>query len=339
MTDKKWKDYLLKSSLPLEHVVAADLSKHGWEVWGQYAYARDNESGISVDFSVDLEATKEYSYTKKVHSAFQILIECKYASPGVRWVFLPYPTTAQLFAGVVQVVDQAANKRVTNRNSFMQIENDLEYCIRGISLYDSGFDENAIQHGAYQLRYAISKLVAERLLAQATCLHDEDITVGFACAILVTTAPLFTLNSGLSLEDVIRADSIDAIVTEQELLVLWDSHAPDRSNYARKLYEQPDLEAINTRLKQYAKAFTPTKKIKYPPYEGEVGRTIDTAGDHILVVNHKHLTSVLKSLSVAATRATKSIETVATVEYDRANREVKIGSVATISPLSKTKEP
>jgi hypothetical protein len=327
MTDARWKDSLLKSSIPLEHAVAEELARQKWYVWGQYAYARDNESGISVDFSVDLEASTQYSRGSKWHSNLQVLIECKYASPGVKWVFLPYPSTAQLFSGVVQVLDQAANKRVTNRSSFERLEDDLVYCIRGVSLYDSGFDENAIQRGTHQLRYAMPRLAAQTLVSQASDRHDEDITVGFACAILVTTAPLFTLKEGLTLDDVHRAESLNAVVTERESLVLWDSHAPDRLNYTRKLYEEAEPSVFRSRLKSYAEVFVPTKKVKYLPEESNVRRALHNAGDHVLVVSHKHLPSLLQRLGHAASLATKSIQSIATIEFDLSSRTVRVGPV------------
>lgn len=327
MSDAKWKDLLLKSSLPLEHSVAEELARQKWYVWGQYAYARDNETGVSVDFSVDLEASKEYSNKSGIHSNLQILIECKYASPGVKWVFLPYPSTAQLFSGAVRILDQAANKRVTDRNSFESVEDGLEYCIRGISIFDSGFDENAIHRGAHQLRYAMPRLVAQTLSSQATDLHDEDITIGFGCAILVTTAPLFTLNEGLSLEDIYSATHIEEVITEQEALILWDSRAPDRTNYTHKMYREYEPENIRKRLANYSKVFVPTAKIKYKPKESDVLHALHSAGDHVLVVSHKHLPSLLRRLGQSASKATKSIEAIATVEFDRESATVKIGAI------------
>ncbi len=327
MTEGKWKESLLKSSLPLEHAVAAQLAKKNWLVWGQYAYARDNESGVSVDFSVDLEASKEYSTDTHWYATLQVLIECKYASPGVKWVFLPYPKTTQLFSGVVQVFDQAANKRVTNRRPLERLEDDLEYCIRGISIFDNGFDENAISRGSHQLRYAMPQLAVQAFSSQATDWHDEDINVTFACAILVTTAPLYTLNDGLSLDDVYQANSIDTLITERESVVLWDSRAPDRSNYTRKVYQEADPSDLRMRLEKYSAVFVPTKKVRYPPDESEVKRAMNKSGDHVIVVSHKHLASLLKRLDQASARAAKSIERIATVEFDRANREVRIGPI------------
>jgi len=70
-----------------------------------------------------------------------------------------------------------------------------------------------------------------------TDIHDEDINVTIACAILVTSAPIFTLKEGLSLDDVYQAKSLDSLVTEHESVILWDSNAPDRANYSMNYLE------------------------------------------------------------------------------------------------------
>lgn len=333
MSEGKWRDFLLKSSLPLEHAVAEQLAKLKWTVWGQYSYARNNESGASVDFSVDIEALKEYSTETHWLATLQLLIECKYASPGVKWLFLPYPRTAELFGGAVRVFDAAANKRVTNRRLLNSIEDDMPYCIRGISLFDSGFDETAIYRGASQLRYAMPRLATQALSSQITDIHDEDINVTIACAILVTSAPIFTLNEGLSLDDVYQAKSLDSLVTEHEAVILWDSNAPDRKTYSLRLFEELDAEALRTRIEKYRAVFKPTKRLKYPPATYQVPQSISGAGDHVIVVTLKGLESLLVRLNRAGTSAANSIERIASLDFDRATGEVTISNVSLAPPL------
>jgi hypothetical protein len=333
MSEGKWKDSLLKSSLPLEHAVAEQLAKLKWIVWGQYAYARNNESGASVDFSVDIEALKEYSSETHWLATLKLLIECKYASPGVKWLFLPYPRTAELFGGAVRVFDKAANKRVTNRRLLDSIEDNMPYCIRGISLFDSGFDETAIHRGATQLRYAMPRLATQALSSQITDTHDEDINVTIACAILVTSAPIFTLKEGLSLDDVYQAKSLDSLVTEHESVILWDSNAPDRANYSRRLFGELDAEALRSRIEKYSAVFEPTKRLKYPPATYQVPQAISEAGDHVIVVTLKGLKSLLIRLNRAGTSAAKSIERIASLDFDRTTGEVNISNVSSVPPL------
>jgi hypothetical protein len=325
MSEKKWKDALLKSSLPLEHAVAAQLARLKWLVWGQFSYARNNESGTTVDFSVDLEASKEYSTDTHWLASLQILIECKYTTPGAKWLFLPYPPTAQIMGNAVSVFDQAANKRVTDRRALHQLEDDAPYCIRGVSIFDNGTDEIAIHRGTSQLRYAMPHLASAALSSQATDMHDSDINVTVACAILVTTAPLFTLNDEVTIEDVQSAETIDPLITEVESVILWDSRSPDRHAYAQKLIDQIELVGMKARINRYAEVFQPTEKMKYPPADYQPARALFEAGDHVFVVSLKNLESFLKRLDKASARTAKSIQHIATVEYDKETSKVIIG--------------
>lgn len=331
MSDAKWKDSLLKSSLPLEHLVAAQLAELDWYVWGQYSYSRLNESGVSTDFSADLHASKEYSSDTHWIGNLDVLIECKYASPGVKWVFLPYPETAQLFSGMVKVFDQVANKRITNRKPVEELEDEIDYCIRGISLYDSGFDENSVHRGASQLRYAMPRLAENAFSSQSTDWHDEDIAIPFACAVLVTTAPLYRLKSGLTFEQIYAAKALEEVAEQCEAVILWESESPDRSKYSHSIYTQVLAETIPARLSKYASVFKPTKKCRYSPSEGDVKRALSDSGDHVLVTTYDHLPMVLKQLDRAVVKSIKSVEKIANVQFDWDSRQ------AVISPVSAPK--
>lgn len=329
MSEGKWKDLLLKSSLPLEHVVASKLAELDWLVRGQYSYERKNESGLSVDFSADLQAIKEYTTGSHWIASLDVLIECKYASPGIRWIFLPYAETAELFSGVVKVFDAAANKRLINHKFLDDFEFNKEYCIRGVALNDNGCDENSISRGAAQLRYAMPRIAESTFASHSTDLHDEDIDVMFSCALLVTTAPLYCLRQNLSLETVYEAKSLDELIEKRDLLVLWDTDSPDRTKYARDIYKQIPSDSLEQRIQDYISVFKPTKAIPYPPSSGDAQRSINEAGDHVLVVNVNHLPVVLKTLDAAVRKSIRHIRKIAEVRFDAKKQKVEI------SPLMK----
>jgi hypothetical protein len=338
MKDAKWKDHLLRSSLPLEHAVSEELARQKWMHWGQYAYRRNNETGVGVDFSVDVEATKEFPKDLSNLAYLQVLLECKYASPGVRWVFLPYPRTAQLFSGVVSVFEEVANKRVTNHEELESFEENLPYCIRGVALSESGCDESAINRGQHQLGYAMPRLAADAFTSQLASTNDEDIHITFACAIIVTTAPLFTLNEGVSVDQVLNATSLDSLANEQEALVLWDSRAPDRRSYTREIYQKNDPNIMCARVQKYASVFAPTKKLEHSPYASEISFAMHRAGDYVVVVNDKHLPSLLNRLYKATAKTAKSIVKIASVDLDPITGELRITG-ATPDRVRNTKRP
>lgn len=338
MSDGKWKDLLLKSSLPLEHVVASELAELDWTVWGQYPYTRNNESGHSIDFSADLRATKEYSSKTHWIATLDVLLECKYASPGVKWIFLPYPKTAELFAGVVKVFDAVSNKRITSHKHLEKFESTVDYCVRGVALHENGCDENAITRGSSQLRYAMPRLAESAFASHATDWHDEDIAVTFACAVLVTTAPLYCLKQGLSLDDVYAAKSLEDLLDLKETVVLWNPDSPDRSSYCRDIYRQIPSEDVEKRILQYASVFSPTATVKYPPCEFDAKRAIKGAGDHVLVTTLQNLKAVLKSLDASVAATTKHLQKIAEVSFDREGHKARITALKPIPCRKRTRE-
>lgn len=93
--DNRWKENLLKSSLPLEQLVSEKLENKNLYISGEYPYIKPNEQDINTEFSIDLHAyeTIRNAYTMRLH----LLIECKYNYPGVKWVFSPHiQTSAEL---------------------------------------------------------------------------------------------------------------------------------------------------------------------------------------------------------------------------------------------------
>ena len=76
MTTKKWKDGLLKSSLPLEQLVAEVLANQKFFVCGEYSYLRTNENGLETEFSVDLEAFDLLPEPGGSWGELRLLIEC-----------------------------------------------------------------------------------------------------------------------------------------------------------------------------------------------------------------------------------------------------------------------
>jgi hypothetical protein len=96
----KWKDYLLKSSLPLEHVVRRELAGVGMTGLGAFSYLRPNEHGIITEFSVDVWGSLSIGNERSEWGTFDALVECKYNYPGVRWVFSPHDEGSLIITGL-----------------------------------------------------------------------------------------------------------------------------------------------------------------------------------------------------------------------------------------------
>jgi hypothetical protein len=50
-SNSKWKDALLKTSLPLEHLVAEKLGKQKFDIWGEFSFVRENEHGLETIYT------------------------------------------------------------------------------------------------------------------------------------------------------------------------------------------------------------------------------------------------------------------------------------------------
>ncbi|MBI5573834.1 MAG: hypothetical protein HY919_04695 [Elusimicrobia bacterium] len=79
-----WKEYLLKSSIPLEFEVKKFLDSKGCISDFEYSYLRTNENNASKEFSYDIDA----SYICDEHFV-ELMIECKYRHQSTKWVFIP----------------------------------------------------------------------------------------------------------------------------------------------------------------------------------------------------------------------------------------------------------
>jgi hypothetical protein len=78
-SNKKWKDFLLKTSMPLEYLVAEKLSELKYGIQCEYNYLRPNETGVPTEFSVDIWAVNNlFKKNFGLWANLNYLIECKY---------------------------------------------------------------------------------------------------------------------------------------------------------------------------------------------------------------------------------------------------------------------
>src|ERR1044072_4720315 len=109
---KKWKDALLKTSLPLEYLIANKLRKREYLVWGEYSFIRKSEQNIDTEFSVDLRASEILTKQREYWAELNLLIECKYNYPGVKWIFAPHPDEFS-GSGVINIFQELSTKHIS----------------------------------------------------------------------------------------------------------------------------------------------------------------------------------------------------------------------------------
>jgi hypothetical protein len=231
--DKKWKDSLLKSSLPLEQLVTEKLVSQGFWVAGEYPYIRPNEQNISTEFSVDLLA---YTFIgggeDSVTSAtLNFLVECKYSYPGIKWIFSPNASSISAHLppdpGLLYCLTHQGKHR------HYQLTTDLPICTRGIELTQKDFNPQIISHGLNQLRYGMPNLILQE---RESVLDTRKPDLSFIDLVLVTTAELYVLKTEQSLETYHSAQSLDEIAYQTEALIVSQELGPHLLQYYRKLF-------------------------------------------------------------------------------------------------------
>ncbi len=224
--DNRWKDNLLKSSLPLEQLVSEKLENKNLYIAGEYSYIKPNEQDINTEFSIDLHAyeTIKNTYTTRLN----LLIECKYNYPGIKWVFSPHVQTSYIPKFLYVLQNQ-------EKYSLYQLRADLPICTRGIELNNSGFDPNTISRGLNQLRYGMPNLILQEALNIQKKRNPVKPHLSYICLILVTTANLYILKSNQGLDTYQSAKSLTEVAHEVKALIVAQELGPHLQKYCRSL--------------------------------------------------------------------------------------------------------
>lgn len=229
----KLKESLMRSGLPLEHCVTEILDRKRLTIHGEYIYARQNEGGVESDHSVDLKAT--YNFHGRKHGFkdcnITFLLECKYANPAIRWLFLPYATNSSIGRGLIQSFDLLCSYRLRSLDPIQKIEQQWEYCLKGTAIDTTNNNSQRIERGLSQLRWALPHIAVDLMTRQAFHSVDEDVIPQFICPILVTNAPIFVINKGLSLSDFLQAEDVSTIAAEVPGVICFQEPGPQLNSF------------------------------------------------------------------------------------------------------------
>jgi hypothetical protein len=323
----KWKAALLKTSLPLELLVAEQLKAAGVFVLGEYQYSRVNEEGLPTEFSVDIHAKSLIPpLFKGTWATLSLLIECKYNYPGVQWIFAPNPYGNLGYRSVVNVFQQFSTRRVVPK-AVDKFDADLSYCIKGIELHEDNANPNSISRGLHQLRYAVVQMLTTLLRDQLSAGHDVALNVEFVCPVLITTAPLYVLKSDLPLEAYQEAGSIADLAEEVSALVVKQDPGPDLSRYAddafaKLLAEYPWMER---RLGEHAEILATSGVPAYTIQSlSDVRVQFRAACERVLVVNHVAFPDLLTQMHTLINESGKSLQQYGTVTRNSQTGEARI---------------
>ncbi|MCF8057566.1 MAG: hypothetical protein K9K37_13140 [Desulfocapsa sp.] len=151
---KKWKDSLLKTSLPLEYLVAEKLSELKYGIQGEYHYLRYNEQGVPTEFSIDIWSVNHLlKRNLGLWANLNFLIECKYCHKGIKWLFAPHTKTdtEHLFEiSVIHTLDKVCTRRIFNKQPIWNLIKRFPLCFRGVELLPNDATAQNIERGRSQ---------------------------------------------------------------------------------------------------------------------------------------------------------------------------------------------
>ncbi len=325
-SNKKWKDSLLKTSLPLEYLVAEKLSELKYGIQGEYHYLRPNEQGIPTEFSIDIWAVNHlFKRNLGLWANLNYLIECKYCHEGIKWVFAPLAKTdtEHLFEiSVIHTLDKICTRRIFNKQPIWNLIKRFPLCFKGVELLPKDATAQNIERGRSQLRYGIPRLAIHLSETQMMNFHDEDLYVEFICPILVTTADLFVLNKGLRLKEFQRANNINDIAYKAPAIILTNPYSHLFTGYVDKIISEfhkktpsakDRLEQIDIQVNKIpGEDENLLKSWSSLSFDWDIRET----SQRILIINYDSLEATLKILRSSVVRSSRSLTQVGYLEKD-----------------------
>lgn len=332
--NKKWKDALLKTSLPLEYLVAELLSDFRFGIHGEYHYLRPNEQGVPTEFSIDIWAVNHlFKKNRRIWGGLNYLIECKYCHPGVKWLFAPHikSDTEHLFEGsTIYVLDKLCTRQIFDKRPIWNLAKKFPICFKGVELHQKDATPQNIERGRSQLRYGTPRLAIHLSETQMMNFHDEDLYLEFICPMLVTTAELFVLKNGLGLHDFGNVNELSQIASEVPALILTNPYSHLFVDYADKMIKNLHSKspAIKERLEQLdgiLKKKTGANE-DHPSAWASVSFDFDIReiSQKILVVNYNELEAIHKLLRRTVVRSGRSLTQIGILEKDISKRKTWI---------------
>ena len=253
MSKKSWKDHLLSSGVPLEYSVARIFEQ--LEIWRpeEFRYERKDPDGVPRVFSVDVHSSHIDS---KRHVWLETLVECKYRHDGTRWVFTPReydPIFGEDLKDLFVTLDQYCLDRQLNRELIGGFRTNYPLCGKGIELLPDDANPKTIEQAVQQLRHAVVAKALDALVHQVDDLLGAPTPLFVIVPIIVTTAELWRLKPGTTVEDVRGADDIETIAERRDLVVLYNepNHIDKRHSIERfdQAFDKTQIDKFDDSLK------------------------------------------------------------------------------------------
>lgn len=289
-SESKWKDFVLRTGLPLEYEVSEILRSLGFEPRGEYPFIRENENKIECEFSVDLWADKTIKPNKGSSSLqASCLVECKYSHQGVNWLFIPNNTAT--VNPIIKVIDH----NTEHINEFYDFDDNfickekIRSCSKGIEILPKDASEFIIKKGINQLKYALPNFASLYLDVHY---NVDPKSIAAILPILVTTADIFVLHEDVKTKDILRASSLDNIAKKVNLIRYSSFDNPLLDNYSQYVLSKflsKNVEFLDIYIANYENIFPDN----YESGSHYLQRFFKEISREIIVCNKDYLQQVL----------------------------------------------
>jgi len=292
MNETKWKNFVLKTGLPLEYEVIKIINSIGFRCNGEFPYIKENENGFNTEFSIDIWAETDLKNINIENNiSVSCLIECKYSHRGISWLFMPNNNPSSNY--LIKIVDHNSSvfdSQHSIEKSFLK-RNKFNYCFKGIEIHQNDASDFIIKKGISQLKYALPNIASNYLDIHY---HVDPTSIAIILPILVTTADIFLLNKNVTIDDIYNTDIISSIAQLQDAIILSNLEDPLVERYSEKII----IDFLN-KNESFEKDFNSIYKLKYPDtFESSSNyflRFFRGISREILICNINSLYSIIQS--------------------------------------------
>lgn len=267
MANNKWKDYLLKSGLPLEYEVMDYLESKKCVSSFEYSYLRPDENLIENEFSFDIDS----AYIRE-HHFFKLLIECKYRDSSTNWLFLPgeYGGLHELGKTSFLHPNDHFNSKRKFPFKYPELPPIGKPCQKGIELTSEQQNPKTITQAVNQLSYAMAEMVVDDMEHQIDSLLMLDEVIFYNIPIIITTANLYRIKENTTIEKIKATDNLLDIATKEDCIVLQTKIGKDLQRHNEKIFstfiKKRGREFLKSKLKSFNDDFAFVSEVMSSSY-------------------------------------------------------------------------
>ncbi|WP_244280657.1 hypothetical protein [Leptospira saintgironsiae] len=228
---EKNKIKLIKNSgFILEYAISKTINELGYSIAAEYQYERDDETGTTKKFSGDLICRKEING----HN-ITLLIECKQTDESIDWLFLPSLQMKQ-HLNVIPFVHTfksdpfKAEPKMEDKDVTSLFGNSV---YKGIEIRHSDKTDFLIQKAIAQVSYPIFNELHLSLLLKSLLKIEK--TANSIIPIVITTSPLYIINSDVTIETLETASVTSDIASQVASLLYSTNPSEDLKSHNKKI--------------------------------------------------------------------------------------------------------